>query len=61
MCEQWDATWSSEGGRFRNQWKCGCFYPFGISGDREVAYMQAVAVPNGVAPSWVLSQGFLAW
>lgn len=61
MCEQWDATWYSEGGRFRNQWRCGCFFPFGVSGDREVAYLEAVSVANGMAPAWVLSQGFLAW
>jgi len=61
MCEQWDATWYAEAGRFRNQWKCGCVYPFGVQWDREVAYMLAVSVPNGTFPSWVLSQGFLAF
>jgi hypothetical protein len=61
MCEQWDMTWSSDPGRFRNQWRCGCFFPFGVQADREVAYSVAVSVPNGTWPSWVLSQGFLAW
>ena len=61
MCEQWDATWYAEAGRFKNQWRCGCLYPFGVAWDREVAYLIAVGVPNGTFPSWTLSQGFLAF
>ena len=62
MCENWIITKGSAAGSFKQQWSCGCIYPFGqpYPNTREVDYMQAVSVPNGGYASWMLTTGWLA-
>ena len=49
QCDTWDITKSEEAGSFRNDWRGNA-----RQSDREVAYMQAVAVPQGGWPIWNL-------
>ena len=58
QCELWDITKYAEAGRFQNKWSCGCIFPFGADGEREVAYMIEVSVPQGQGAVWTLSAGF---
>jgi hypothetical protein len=60
LCEIWDITKSAEAGRFENRWSCGCLFPFGVYGDREVAYMVEVSVSQPGSVVWTLSAGFTA-
>ena len=58
QCELWDITKFAEAGRFQNKWSCGCAIPFGATGEREVASMIEVSVPQGEGAQWTLSAGF---
>ena len=62
LCENWNITKWTEAGKFREQWSCGCVYPFGKGSNstREINLMQAVSVPNGGTAKWVLTAGFTA-
>lgn len=62
MCEHWYIYLYEDAGHFKEQWDCGCIYPFGLlyPNSREIDYMQAVSVPNRGVPRWTLSAGFLA-
>ena len=55
-CEEWDITKYAEAGKFKNEWKD----PWGVTGDREVAYMTLIYVAQGATPSWNLTHGFEA-
>lgn len=61
LCEAWDITKYSEAGRFKNQWKCNCIPPWGVDGDREVAYTVNVSVTQPGSVQWTLSAGFAAF
>jgi hypothetical protein len=62
MCEQWNMTKGSAAGTFKQQWSCGCVWPFGQPwpNDREIRYLQAVSVANGKRAVWTLSAGYTA-
>jgi hypothetical protein len=62
FCENWNITKWAEAGKFREQWSCGCIFPFGKGqyATRELNLMQAVSVPNGGVARWVLTAGFTA-
>ncbi len=62
MCEHWYIYKYTAAGHFKEEWSCGCIWPFGqpYPNTREIDYMQAISVPNGGLPRWTLSAGFLA-
>jgi hypothetical protein len=62
MCERWDIFKSATGGDLKEQWGCGCIFPFGqpYPNVREIDLMQAVKVIRNASPKWTLSGGFTA-
>ena len=61
ICEIWNMTKYEEAGRFKNQWSCGCIAPWGVDGDREVAYTVEVSLSQTGSVQWSLSAGFSAF
>jgi hypothetical protein len=61
MCEHWD-HFQGDPGDYKQQWTCGCLYPFGqpFPNGRELDLMQAISVANGRSVAWSLSAGFTA-
>lgn len=62
MCERWDIYKAAAGGDLKEQWGCGCVFPFGqpYPNVREIDVMQAVKVAANARPTWTLSGGFTA-
>jgi hypothetical protein len=62
MCERWNVYKYSAAGHFKEEWSCGCIFPFGQPHPnvREIDYLQTVSVANGRYVEWTLSAGFLA-
>jgi hypothetical protein len=61
MCEHWD-HFQGNPGDYKQQWSCGCIFPFGqpFPNGRELDLMQAVSVANGRSVAWNLYAGFTA-
>lgn len=62
LCERWDMTLYVDPGHFKQQWSCGCLWPFGqpYPNSRGMRYVQGISVPGGGNAIWTLSAGFLA-
>lgn len=62
MCERWNVYKYSDAGHFKEEWSCGCIFPFGqpYPNVREIDYLQTVSVANGRYVEWTLTGGFLA-
>lgn len=57
-CEKWDMTKWADAAHYRMEWNCNCF--FGITDDREVAYMTEITVATGGGPLWSIGATFNA-
>jgi hypothetical protein len=62
MCERWNVYKYADAGHFKEEWSCGCIFPFGqpYPNVREIDYLQTVSVANGRYVEWTLTAGFLA-
>ena len=54
-CEHWSSGSTTDDGQAT--WNCG-LCPWGVAGDRDLAFVQQLTVPNGVVPTWELSADF---